>query len=274
MRFLPWSAFVLACCLALPNARASEATVAVAANFTEVAHQLQADFERDSSSKIAVVVGSTGGLYAQIMHGAPFDIMLAADQRRPRLLEESGDAVAGTRFTYAIGRLTLWSPNPHTVTEDGMGTLTAAKFAKLAMADPKLAPYGSAAKEVLTKLGLYEKLTPRIVTGANIAQTFTMVQTGNADLGFVALSYVVSKQNASPGSRWDVPQHLYTPIRQDAVLLKHGNSNVAARAFLQYLRSPHAIQVIQRFGYAIENPEAAEATSLELLEQHKQDSHH
>lgn len=246
---------LLAALLLLPApVLAAEATVAVAANFTEVVHRLGKIFARKTGDHIKVTIGSTGALYAQIRNGAPFDIMLAADQRRPRLLEQKGDAVAGSRFTYAIGRLTLWSPKPGVVATDGAKTLAAARFHKIAMANPRLAPYGAAARETLEALGLYNKLVPRIVTGANIGQTFAMVSTGNAELGFVALSYVLSSRNTQPGSRWDVPQKFYKPIRQDAILTKHGKNNPAARAFLAFLKSPQALAIIKRFGYETKVP--------------------
>jgi len=238
-----------------PCASAGEATVAVAANFAEVAHHLQADFDRDTGNTIKVIIGSTGSLYAQIKNGAPFDVMLAADQRRPKLLEQDGSAVTGSRFTYAVGRLTLWSAKAGVVDfRNGARTLMAGNFSKLAMADPKLAPYGAAARQTLVAMHLYDAVRPKIVTAANIAQTFSMVQTGNADLGFVALSYVISKRNKTPGSHWEVPQHLYKPIRQDAVLLARAKQNETARAFLEYLRSPRGIETIQQFGYLVASP--------------------
>lgn len=240
--------------VASSHARAEQVTVAVAANFAEVVQHLKADFEQQTGDHVRVTIGSTGALYAQIKNGAPFDIMLAADARRPRLLAQRGGAVPGTLFTYAIGRLTLWSPDPHTVGKDGAKTLAAADFQKLAMANPRLAPYGAAAEQTLKTLGLYNKLKSRLVTGANIAQTFTMVSTGNADLGFVALSYVLSSRNHQHGSRWDVPQRDYKPIRQDAVLTVHGKSNKAAKAFLAFLKSPQALTTIKRFGYEAPRP--------------------
>ena len=247
------SLFALSLGTTAPSACAGEATIAVAANFSEVIGHLTSAFENQTPDKLRVVIGSTGSLYAQITHGAPFDVMLAADQRRPRLLEESGGAVAVSRFTYAIGRLTLWSTNPDGVGSDGAKTLADAHFRKLAMANPKLAPYGEAAREVLVTLGLYNKLAPRIVTGANIGQTFTLVETDNADLGFVALSYVVSPRNKTRGSRWDVPQTMYTPIRQDAILIRRAKDNPTARAFLAFLKSPAAIRTIRDFGYEVDS---------------------
>jgi molybdate transport system substrate-binding protein len=234
------------------TASAAEALVAVAGNFSEVIERLESDFETATGHNLTVTTGSTGKLYAQIENGAPFDIMLAADRRRPELLEKEGLAVAGSRFTYAVGRLTLWSPDPGRVAADGAETLRAGHFRKLAIANPDLAPYGEAARETLAALDLLEALGDRIVMGENIGQAYALVATGNAELGLVALSYVISPRNRMPGSRWEVPQELYTPIRQEAILLVRAADNVAARAFLEYLKSDGARAVIQSFGYGVE----------------------
>jgi len=231
---------------------AAEALVAVAANFAEVMERLEADFERDSGHVLTVAVGSTGKLYAQITHGAPFDVLLAADQKRPQLLEGEGAAVAGSRFTYAVGRLTLWSPDEGRVAADGETTLRAGDFRSLALANPDLAPYGAAARQALERLGLWETLKPKAVMGQNIGQAHALVASGNADLGFVALSYVLSPRNDHPGSRWDVPAALYTPIRQDAALLSRAADNPAAREFLAFLRSDAARTLIETYGYGSE----------------------
>jgi molybdate transport system substrate-binding protein len=230
-------------------ANAAEALVAVATNFAEVMEALTPKFAAASGHTIRVSSGSTGKLYAQIRNGAPFDIMLAADQKRPALLEASPQGVAGTRFTYAIGRLTLWSADPGRIQGDGTAVLKAGAFKHLAMANPKLAPYGLAAEQTLASLDLWDSVKDRIVLGENIGQAFSQVATGNADLGFVALSAVKSPRNARPGSRWDVPVTLYEPIRQDAVLLAHGADNAAARAFLSYLKDAAAQKVIGAYGY-------------------------
>lgn len=232
---------------------ADEATVAVAANFAEVMQKLKPVFEIRTGHHLQFTVGSTGSLYAQVKNGAPFDAMLAADQRRPKLLEHEGNAVPGSRFTYAIGKLTLWSPKPGVVANDGTTTLKAGEFHKLAIANPKLAPYGAAARDTMQALGLYASLKPKLAMGSNIGQTFTMVSTGNAELGFVALSYVLSSRNAHPGSRWDVPQSLYKPIRQDAILTRHGENNTAAKDFLAFLKSPEATAIIKKYGYQVED---------------------
>lgn len=234
------------------RARADEALVAVAANFGEVALRLEEQFESVSEDSVTLVIGSTGKLYAQIVNGAPFDVLLAADGRRPELLEESGRAVPGTRFTYAVGRLTLWSRDPSRVAEDGGKTLAAGEFRALAIANPRLAPYGAAAIEVIEALGLLDTLQARLVVGENVGQAYSMVATGNAELGFIALSQVVHRTPVEAGSRWDVPADLYTPIRQDAVLLSRAESNTAATGFLRFLRGPEARRVILGSGYRTE----------------------
>jgi len=232
--------------------RAGEALVAVAANFSEVVEELETMFEEASGHSLTVTTGSTGKLYAQIKNGAPFDVFLAADQVRPARLEAEGDSVPGSRFTYAIGQIVLWSPNADRVSDDGVSTLKAGDFDNIAIANPGLAPYGLAAKQTLQHYGLWDALSGRIVMGQNIGQTFSMVATGNAPLGFVAKSYVLSPRNNQPGSRWDVPTKAYDPIRQDAVLLKRAANDPAAQAFADFLRSEKARPVIERFGYAME----------------------
>ena len=194
-----------------------------------------------------MTTGSTGKLYAQIVSGAPFDAMLAADQARPARLVDEGHAVAGSRFTYATGRLVLWSAEAGRAGPDAAGTLRRGDFDFLAIANPDLAPYGLAARQALTAMGLFDAVQPRLVMGQNIGQTFSMVATGNAELGLVAESQVLSTRSPAAGTRWAVPAHLHEPIRQDAVLLD-GN-NAAARAFLSYLESTEARDVIARSGY-------------------------
>lgn len=233
-------------------ARAAEVTVAVAANFAEPLESLVADFERRSGHRVRTVIASTGTLYAQIVNGAPFDVLLAADQRRPRLLGESDHAVADSRFTYAVGRLTLWSANPALLDGDGARVLREGTFRRLVIANPDLAPYGEAARETLQELGAWERVQPRLIRTENIAGTFTVVASGNAEIGLVALSYVLSPRNPVAGSRWDVPASLHAPIRQDAVLLRRGAANEGARALLDHLRSDEARGVIERFGYGVD----------------------
>lgn len=245
------SALLLLLALAGP-AVGEEAVVAVAANFMEAAERLEAGFERESGHTVTFVAGSTGKLYAQIAHGAPFDAFLAADQARPERLEDEGLAVAGSRFTYATGRLTLWSREPGLVGSDGAATLRRGGFRLLAIANPDLAPYGAAARQALQSLDLWAGLKDKIVMGETIGQAHAMVASGNAELGFVALSYVLSPRNEIRGSRWDVPPELHAPIRQDAVLLKRASGNAAARAFLDFLRSDEATTVIETYGYGVE----------------------
>lgn len=233
-------------------AGAERVLVAVATNFWEAAECLADDFEKATQHDVTLTTSSTGKLYAQILSGAPFDVFLAADRRRPELLEQAGLTAPGSRMTYAIGRLTLWSSNPGRIDDDGRTTLRETKFRRLAMANPEFAPYGIAARQTLIALGLDDDLQDRIVTGENIGQAYALVATGNADLGFVALSYVLSARNKFDGSRWDVPESLHAPILQDAVLLQHGNNNAAASAFLAYLKTSEGRESIRSFGYAVE----------------------
>jgi molybdate transport system substrate-binding protein len=233
-------------------ARAEEALVAVAANFAEVLQDLKPMFERASGHKLQSTTGSTGKLYAQIKEGAPFHVLLSADANTPERMETEKIAVAGSRFTYAIGKLALWSADAGRIGSDGTAALKASDVRHIAIANPDLAPYGVAARETLQSLGLWDLLKPKIVMGQNIGQTHSMVATGNAQLGFVALSAVLGGRDSTKGSRWDVPQSHFTPIRQDAVLLRAGARNAAAIAFLAFLRTPEARAVIDRYGYGIE----------------------
>lgn len=228
-------------------ARAADVQVAVAANFTEPAKEIGALFEKQTGNKVLLSFGPSGGFYTQISHGAPFEVFLSADDERPRKAEAEGFAVPGTRFTYAVGRLVLYSKTPGLVDDRG-AVLKGGRFEKLSIADPASAPYGTAAIETLQKLGAYDALKPKIVQGSSIAQAYQFVATGAAELGFVALSQVI---NVSGGSRWTVPESLHTPIVQDAVLLKPGANDPAARAFLAFLRGPEARAVIKRYGYDV-----------------------
>lgn len=225
-------------------AQAGETNVAVAANFTAPAKEIAKSFEEKTGHKAILSFGATGQFFAQIKQDAPFTVLLAADDETPKRAVEDGLAVADSRFTYAIGRLVLWSRNPATVT--GEGTLKAAAFDKLSIANPALAPYGAAAVQTMKRMGVYDALQPRIVQGNTIAQAFQFADTGNAEVGFVALSQVIEKPE---GSRWVVPETLHDPIRQDAVLLKKGAADEAAKAFLAYLKGPEAGAVIARYGY-------------------------
>lgn len=233
-------------------AAAATVLVAVAANFAVPLQSLQIEFERASGHELKIAIGSTGKLYAQIVKGAPFDVMLAADQERPQRLEAEGHAVAGSRFTYATGRLALWSRDRRLFGENGYRALTQGRFRRLAMANPKLAPYGLAAQQTLEALGYAKRFADRIVLAENIGQAFAMVNTGNAELGFVAMSSLLSSKAPVGGSRWPVPARLYSPIRQDAVLLRHGADSEAAIAFMSFLASPGVRSTIARFGYGSE----------------------
>lgn len=229
-------------------ARAAEVTVAVAANFTAPMQKIARSFEQDTGHKAVLAFGSTGNFYAQIRNGAPFQVLLAADDETPLKLEREGATVPGSRFTYATGKLVLWSKQAGLV--DGNGDiLRSGSFQRIAIANPKLAPYGAAAMQALEKLGVLAAVRPRIVEGGNISQTYQFVATGNAQVGFVALSQVISDGRIAQGSAWIVPANLHAPIRQDAVLLAGGRENPAAAALLAYLRSEKARAVIRAFGY-------------------------
>lgn len=238
---------LLVCAL---GAHAEEVFVAVAANFIQPMEKIAAAFAQDSGHKTKLAFGSTGSFYAQIRSGAPFQVLLAADDKTPQRLEQDGLGVAGTRYTYAIGRLVLWSRQPGLVDAQGQ-VLAGGKFDKLALANPELAPYGAAAVQTLGRLGLLETLRPRFVLGESIGQTYQFVATGNAALGFVALSQVYAEGRIKEGSGWVVPQTMHTPIRQDAILLQRGQDKPAAAALLQYLRGPRARAIIQSYGYGL-----------------------
>jgi molybdate transport system substrate-binding protein len=225
------------------GAHAANVNVAVAANFTEPAKEIARLFESKTKNRAILSFGATGQFYTQITQGAPFQVFLSAE-KTPKKLTEGSLASVDSLFTYAMGKLVLFSANKTLVT--GEQTLRDAKFNKIAIADPATAPYGAAAVETLKALGIYDALSPKIVQGANIAQTFQFVDTGNAELGFVALSQVVARQG---GSRWMVPANLYSAIRQDAVLLRSNEGNDAAKAFLAFMKGPEAVKVMEKFGY-------------------------
>lgn len=226
---------------------AGSANVAVAANFTEPAKEIAALFKAKTGHEVVLSFGASGQFYTQIKENAPFAILLSADDERPKKLVAEGLGVPDSRFTYAIGKLVLWSKDPNAV--KGEETLKAGAFNKLSIANPTAAPYGAAAVETLKALKLYDTVQPKIVMGNTISQAFQFVDTGNAEIGFVALSQLMP--NAG-GSRWLVPQNLYTEIRQDAVLLKTSAGNEAATAFLTFLRSPEARAVVEKYGYALD----------------------
>jgi molybdate transport system substrate-binding protein len=225
-------------------ANAATCNVAVAANFTEPAKEITQLFESRTGHTVMLSFGPTGQFYAQMTQAAPFEAFLSADQSTPKRLVDGGLAVADSLFTYAVGKLVLFSSQTGLVT--GEQTLRDPKFTKIAIANPVTAPYGAAAVETMKALGVYEALSGKIVQGNDIAQTFQFVDTGNAELGFVALSQVIMRQG---GSRWIVSANLYRPIRQDAVLLRKGADNEAAKAFLAFLKGPEANRVIEKFGY-------------------------
>jgi molybdate transport system substrate-binding protein len=227
-------------------ARGGEVHVAVVQNFARTCRELGDAFAADSGHATVLSAGSTGKLYAQIRNGAPFEVFLSADAERPTLLEKAGLAEAGTRFTYALGRLVLWSPRADLVDADGT-VLAGDGFRHLALANPAIAPYGAAAREVLLRRDLWQRLQPKLVLGEDIGQTYQFIATGNAELGFVALSQV---RDAGEGSRWVVPQELHSPLEQQAVLLVPGRQDEAARAFLDFLRGAPARALIERAGYA------------------------
>ena len=236
--------------LAAGLAQAAQVQVAVAANFAAPMQAIAAEFERATGDKVEMSQGSTGKFYAQIRNGAPYDILLSADAETPAKLAREGYAVPGSRFTYAIGKLVLWSPKPGFVDARG-AVLKRSDFRHLAVANPKLAPYGAAAMETLAKLGVLNQVEPKLVQGENIAQTYQFVASGNAELGFVALSQVYESGKIKSGSAWIVPAALYSPIRQDAVLLDKGRGNPAAAALLDFLKGPQARAVIRAYGYAL-----------------------
>lgn len=231
-------------CLVLP-ASAERITVAVAANFTVTMNALVEAFERDSDHTVVVASGSTGKHYAQILHGAPFDLFFAADSERPALLEENGQAVAGSRVTYAVGRLALWSPDSDLVDARGE-VLGSDGFHRLAIANPRLAPYGEAARQVLVELGLYRDLRAKLVQGENIGQAYQFVHSGAAELGLVAYAQLRRPGVEPEGSFWLVPTTLHEPLLQQAVILEDSQ---AARALMAFLQSRQAQRIIQDFGY-------------------------
>lgn len=225
---------------------AGEVKTAVAANFTEPVKEIGAAFEKATGHKLVLSFGATGQFYAQITQGAPFEVLVSADKATPAKAIAEGHAVAGTNFTYAVGKLVLYSKTADVTAGDQV--LREGKFNKIAIANPAAAPYGAAGMETLKAMGLLDSVQPKIVQGNNIAQTFQFVDTGNAEVGFVALSQVIFVKE---GSRWLVPANLYAPISQDAVLLKVGADSDAAKAFLTFLRGPESRAVIEKFGYGI-----------------------
>ncbi len=242
---------VALCCLLSGPALAARIHVAVAANFSAAMRDIATKFEQSTGHELLLSFGSSGKIFAQIQHGAPFQVFLSADREKPEALEQAGLGVPGSRFTYAVGALALWSATPGFV-DDTPTRLISGAFNKLALANPKLAPYGVAAVEVLEALQLQQVTEPRWVVGENIAQAYQFVATGNADLGFVALSQILHQGRIKEGSSWLVPPELYSPIRQDAVLLQSATDSEGARALLDYLRSDEVRGIIHAHGYTTE----------------------
>lgn len=230
-------------------ARAEEVTIAVAANFLIPSRALNLEFEAATGHQVIATSGSTGQLHAQIVNGAPYDVLLAADQERPRLLAEQGLGDQSFVFTYAVGQLALWSSKPDSVREGIFDGLSESDFRWFAIPEPAVAPYGTAALQVLENLGVWQSLESRVVRGQNVAQTFAMIETGNAQLGLVSLSQALAYEGAA--SYQVVPSELYDPIRQDVILLRRAVENTAARDFLEFLKTPAAIRIIQRYGYSV-----------------------
>ena len=251
MRFNLRRLLTLTAALALSAAAQAEVVhIAVAANFTAPARALAEIFARTTGHEAKLSFGATGAFYTQIKNGAPFDILLAADDERPIRLEKEGDTVPGSRFTYAIGQLVLWSAKPGLVDGEG-AVLKGGNFNKIAIANPKLAPYGAAAVETMDKLGLAAALTPKLVTGESIGQTYNFIATGNAELGFVALAQVLDGGKLKSGSMWVVPAKYHAPIIQDAVILKRAAANPAAKAWMALMRSPNTQDFIRSYGYEV-----------------------
>ncbi len=251
MRFNLRRLLTLTAALALSAAAQAEVVqIAVAANFTAPARALAEIFARTTGHEAKLSFGATGAFYTQIKNGAPFDILLAADDERPIRLEKEGDTVPGSRFTYAIGQLVLWSAKPGFVDGEG-AVLKGGNFNKIAIANPKLAPYGAAAVETMDKLGLAAALTPKLVTGESIGQTYNFIATGNAGLGFVALAQVLDGGKLKSGSMWVVPAKHHAPIIQDAVILKRAAANPAANAWMALMRSPNTQDFIRSYGYEV-----------------------
>jgi molybdate transport system substrate-binding protein len=242
--------FALVLAVVAAVAPADEVVVAVAANFAVPMEQIAAAFERATGHKVTASYGSTGNLYAQIRNGAPFEGFLAAGAKTPTKLEKEGLAVAGSRFTYAVGHLVLWSPKQGFVDDKG-AVIERGHFRKLAIANPKLAPYGAAAVQTLRALGLEHRLRPKLVVGENIAQTYQFVASGTVELGFVALSQVTHAGKMEEGSAWIVPAKMHRPIRQDAVILTKGERNPVVAELMEFLRGEEGRAIIHAFGYGI-----------------------
>lgn len=243
-----WVLLVVAI-LKVTSLQAAEIKVAVAANFYKPVLTLVDHYQKETGHHVQVSAGSTGKLYAQIKNGAPFEVFLAADQQRPSLLVKEGLAEPKSQFTYALGSLVLWSNNPELV--DGKGEILKEELKHIAICNPKTTPYGAAAVSAMKNLGVYNELEPKFVEGQSVGQTYQQISSGAVDLGFVALSQVLVDKQLNGGSLWLVPNELYSPIKQDAVLLKQGSNNAAAKQFLAYLQTEQSKQLIKDFGYGV-----------------------
>lgn len=237
-------------------ALADEAIVAVAANFTEPVKEISDIFQKKTGHTVTLSFGASGTFFTQIKNGAPFDVFLSADQERPAKAVEEGYAVQGSAFTYAVGALVLWSAKPNVV--KGPETLSESTISHISYCNPDAAPYGKAAVETMQALKLFNQLKPKLVEGQNISQAYQFVKTGNADIGFVALSQVINEKG---GSSWVIPQEDYAPIRQDGVLLNRGENNEAAKAFVEFLKGPDAVEIIKKYGYSLPTKPATTDTN-------------
>ncbi|MCJ8204028.1 molybdate ABC transporter substrate-binding protein [Pseudomonas sp. RGM2987] len=248
MRLTRLAPLLLTTFFSIGAVQAAEVQVAVAANFSAPIQAMAADFEKDTGHKLVAAYGATGQFYTQIKNGAPFEVFLAADDTTPARLESEGDAIKGSRFTYAVGSLALWSAKDNYVDDQGQ-VLKHDGFQHLSIANPKAAPYGLAATQVLDKLGLAAQVKNKLVEGQNITQAYQFISTGNAELGFVALSQIYKDGKLTSGSAWIVPAELHDPIKQDAVILDKGRDNPAAAALMDYLKGPKAAAILQAYGY-------------------------
>ena len=238
------------CCVFLmaANAQAAEIKVAVASNFANMLKEIAVEFQKDTGHQLAITPGATGKFYAQISNGAPFDVFLSADDETPRKLAQEGKAIAASQFTYAIGRLALWSPNPEMVDKNA-DILKTDKFKFIAIANAKVAPYGQAAVQTMQKLGVLTKIEPRVVQGESISQTYQFVSTGNAQLGFVALSQIFENGKIKTGSAWIVPEEMHEQLKQDAVVLQSCKHMSACQALMDYLKSEKVKKMMASYGY-------------------------
>jgi len=230
---------------------ANEIYAAVATNFHNPFKTIVKEFEKKSGHRVIIIPGSTGKLYAQIINGAPFDIFLSADELRPQLLIQSGIAISGTRYSYALGKITLWSPKPNIISDSLKSIFLVKNFSHIAIANPITAPYGRAALQTLKKLDLLKKLKPLIVHGENIGQAFHFVFSNNAELGFVALSQVLDPKNNLKGYRIDIPSEYYDPIKQDIVVLTRAKNNKGAMDLWNFLKSHQTKEIIKKYGYEL-----------------------